>query len=105
MPNPGATPETLAGRGREVSATKRDRFWRGPPKAVSAWAALGRDGELMPNSVRARAEDIRLACGECVPVRVRIQWDADPSELFAELNTGTPTSHAKQRKPMEGCDG
>ena len=52
----------------------RDEFWQGIPPPVNAWAALGRDGEMMPASVRERPEDVRRACGECVPVRVTITY-------------------------------
>jgi hypothetical protein len=52
----------------------RDEFWRGVPEPIQAWAALTRDGNLMPSSIRDRPEDVRRACGECVPVRVLITY-------------------------------
>ena len=57
--------------------TQRDVFWRGSPSDVIAWCALDRDGQLMANSVRARPEDVRLACGECVPLRVRVSYEPE----------------------------
>lgn len=63
-----------------TETTIRDQFWRGIPKPVQAWAALTREGNLMPFSVRERPEDVRLACGECVPVRVLITYVAEPNE-------------------------
>jgi hypothetical protein len=59
----------------------RDKFWRGNPAPVQAWAALTRDGTLMPRSVRDRPEEVRLACGECVPVRVIITYVPESSRL------------------------
>jgi hypothetical protein len=56
---------------------KRDPLWRGVPKPKRAWCALDRDGNLMADSVRDRAEDVRLACGECVPVAVIITVDTE----------------------------
>ena len=55
----------------------RDQFWRGVPAPVEAWCALDRSGRLMPASVRSRPEDVRLACGDCVPVKVRIIYAGD----------------------------
>jgi len=36
----------------------KDKFWKGKPKPVTAWAALDRNGDIMPASVRPRAEDV-----------------------------------------------
>ena len=60
--------------------TIRDQFWHGVPSPVQAWSALKRDGSLMPHSVRERPEDVRLACGECVPVRVLITYMAGSND-------------------------
>lgn len=64
--------------------TQRDQFWSGMPAPVEAWAALKRDGSLMPNSVRERAEDVIRACGDCVPVKVLITCvlDDDPRDIY-----------------------
>ena len=58
---------------------QRDQFWKGPPRPVRAWAALTRHGEIMVDSVRERSEDVKLACGECVPVQVIVTLD--PEEI------------------------
>jgi len=56
----------------------KDKFWKGKPKPVTAWAALDRNGDIMPASVRPRAEDVQLYCGkDCVPIRVIISFDDD----------------------------
>lgn len=52
----------------------RDAFWHGPPDPVYAWAAIARDGNLMPRSIREHPEDVIRACGECVPLRVLITY-------------------------------
>lgn len=61
------------------STVKRDQFWRGPPSPVEAWAALDRDGKIMPASVRDSIQGVKLACGECVPVRVRVTFVLEDS--------------------------
>lgn len=57
-----------------INSNQRDAFWRGPPDAVYAWAAIRRDGTLMPNSVRERPKDVITACGDCVPLRVLVMY-------------------------------
>lgn len=59
----------------ETTKPKRDRFWRGVPRPVRAWATLTREGEILVASVRERSEDVKLACGECVPFRVVITFE------------------------------
>lgn len=64
--------------GSKPTTTVRDKFWRGAPWSIVAFAALGRDGNIMANSIRARPEDVRLACGnDCVPIRVRVAWEPE----------------------------
>lgn len=58
----------------ETAGPLRDIFWKGEPKAVEAWAALNRHGEIMPASIRDSIQGVKLACGECVPVRVLVTY-------------------------------
>lgn len=61
----------------DSKTTKRDQFWRGPPSPVKGFAALDRDGNIMLATVRQRRTNVRLACGECVPVRVVVTFEED----------------------------
>jgi hypothetical protein len=55
--------------------TVRDKYWKRVPQHVIAWAAIGRDGEIMAATVRPQSEDVKLACGDdCVPIRVKVTY-------------------------------
>lgn len=58
----------------ETAEPVRDIFWKGEPAPVMAWAALNREGRIMPNSIRDSIQGVKLACGECVPVRVLVTY-------------------------------
>ena len=59
----------------------RDEFWNGPPADVHAWCALDRHGNLMPASVRPNRAEVRLACGECVPIPVIITYNPEVTDV------------------------
>jgi hypothetical protein len=60
---------------------KHDEFWRGPPQAIRAFAALNRDGDIMAASIRTRRSDVLLACGECVPIPVIVTYEAPSGDI------------------------
>ena len=42
------------------------------PQPIEAFAALDRNGCIMPNSICDSMDGVRLAVGECTPIRVKI---------------------------------
>lgn len=50
------------------------------PRAAAGWAALDPKGQVIVNSVRATADAVRLAAGECRPIRVTIGYQPQTAE-------------------------
>ena len=100
MPNPRATPETLAGRGREKRAARRDYL-------VTVCDACGRaccwHGLFY-------CEDYQTAGTKDVPASQLRKLKAEHSSYYSvrelmRVCGGVNYLAATQRKPMEGCDG
>jgi len=119
MPNPRATPETLAGRGRIEMTDEQIRLLVADLRSYGPRQPLMRQAADEIDRMRAEIEDLRCSViafgGPAMNEWARLH-ELPKGHLFAShydilaragarMDSFTRHEVADQRKPMEGCDG